>query len=140
MKHAIWEQFDYYDQKQNKVLYINMEYMDNLPPTVPSLVSRARLTRPIALLLLAYVRHTSGNEQIGEQNTSYFKSNKHNNKDRVTENTVMATESVTVMVRITITTMMVVFSTYWGCKTSSVILVKLRENMKIVLLNKQILS
>ena len=32
------EQFDYYNQKQNKVLYINMENMDFLPPTAPSLV------------------------------------------------------------------------------------------------------
>ena len=36
LKHAIWEQFDYYTQKQNKVLYINMEnIMDFLPPTAP---------------------------------------------------------------------------------------------------------
>ena len=33
-----FEQLDYYDQKQNKVLYVNMEYMDLLTPTAPSLV------------------------------------------------------------------------------------------------------
>ena len=38
LKHAIWEQFDYYNQKQNKVLYVNMENMDFLPPTALSLV------------------------------------------------------------------------------------------------------
>ena len=32
------EQFDYYNQKQNEVLYVNMENMDFLPPTAPSLV------------------------------------------------------------------------------------------------------
>ena len=32
------EQFDYYNQKQNEVLYVNMENMDLLPPTAPSLV------------------------------------------------------------------------------------------------------
>ena len=31
------EQFDYYNQKQNEVLYVNMENMDFLPPTAPSL-------------------------------------------------------------------------------------------------------
>ena len=31
------EQFDYYNQKQNEVLYVNMENMDFLPPIVPSL-------------------------------------------------------------------------------------------------------
>ena len=43
LKYAIWEQFDYYNQKQNKVLYVNMEYMDFLPPTS---VLSARLTWP----------------------------------------------------------------------------------------------
>ena len=32
------EQFNYYNQKQNEVLYVNMENMDFLPPTAPSLV------------------------------------------------------------------------------------------------------
>ena len=32
------EPFDYYNQKQNEVLYVNMENMDLLPPTAPSLV------------------------------------------------------------------------------------------------------
>ena len=32
------EQFDYYNQKQNEVLYFNMENTDFLPPIVPSLV------------------------------------------------------------------------------------------------------
>ena len=32
------EQFDYYHQKQNEVLHVNMENMDFLPPIVPSLV------------------------------------------------------------------------------------------------------
>ena len=27
------EQFDYYNQKQNEVIYVNMENMDFLPPT-----------------------------------------------------------------------------------------------------------
>ena len=35
---VILEQFDYYNQKQNEVLYVNMENMDVLPPTAPSLV------------------------------------------------------------------------------------------------------
>ena len=39
------EQFDYYNQKQNEVLYVNMENKDLLPPAS---FSRARLTRPIA--------------------------------------------------------------------------------------------
>ena len=47
LKHAIWEQFDYYKQKQNKVLYVNMENMDFLPPTAPASFSSARLTRPM---------------------------------------------------------------------------------------------
>jgi len=38
------EQLNYYNQKQNEVLYVNMENMDLLPPTS---FSRARLTRPI---------------------------------------------------------------------------------------------
>jgi len=29
------EQFNYYKQKQNKVLYVNMDNMEFLPPTVP---------------------------------------------------------------------------------------------------------
>ena len=32
------EPFDYYNQNQNEVLYVNMENMDLLPPTAPSLV------------------------------------------------------------------------------------------------------
>ena len=32
------EQFDYYNQKQNEVLYVNMENMNFVPPIVPSLV------------------------------------------------------------------------------------------------------
>ena len=32
------EPLDYYNQKQNEVLYVNMENMDLLPPTAPSLV------------------------------------------------------------------------------------------------------
>ena len=38
------EQFDYYNQKQNEVLYVNTENMDRLSP---ALFSRARLARPI---------------------------------------------------------------------------------------------
>ena len=38
------EPFDYYNQKQNEVLYVNMENMDLLPPAS---FSRARLTRPL---------------------------------------------------------------------------------------------
>ena len=38
------EPFDYYNQKQNEVLYVNMENMDQLPPAS---FSRASLTRPI---------------------------------------------------------------------------------------------
>ena len=41
------EQFDYYNQKQNEVLYANMENMDFLPPTAPTSFSQARLVRPI---------------------------------------------------------------------------------------------
>ena len=41
------EQLDYYNQKQNKVLYVNMENMDFCPQLSPALFSRARLTRPI---------------------------------------------------------------------------------------------
>ena len=43
------EQFDYYNQKQNEVLYVNMEIMDFLPPTAPASFSRERLARPITL-------------------------------------------------------------------------------------------
>ena len=32
------EQFNYYNQKQNEVLYVNVEIMDVLPPTAPSLL------------------------------------------------------------------------------------------------------
>ena len=37
---------DYYNQKQNEVLYVNMENMDLLPPTAPSLVFACETHRP----------------------------------------------------------------------------------------------
>ena len=40
------EQFDYYNQKQNEVLYVDMENMDFLPPTAPSLVFARETYRP----------------------------------------------------------------------------------------------
>ena len=41
------EQFDYFNQKENEVLYVNMENMDFLPQLPPASFSRARLARPI---------------------------------------------------------------------------------------------
>ena len=35
------DQCDYYNQKQNEVLFVNIENMDFLPPIVPSLLLRA---------------------------------------------------------------------------------------------------
>ena len=32
------KQFDYYNKKQNKVVYVNTENMDVLPPSAPNLV------------------------------------------------------------------------------------------------------
>ena len=40
------EQFDYYNQKQNKVLYVNMENMDVMSPTAPSLVFAREIYTP----------------------------------------------------------------------------------------------
>ena len=49
MKYAISGQFDYYDQKQNKVLYVNMEYMNLLSPIAPSLVFARETCTPYLL-------------------------------------------------------------------------------------------
>ena len=51
---ASWEQSDYYDQKQNRVLYVNMEYMDLLPPTVPSLVFARETCAPYSNRILSH--------------------------------------------------------------------------------------
>ena len=48
MKRSIWEQFDDYKQKQNKVIYFNMENMDFLPPTAPCLVFACETSTPYA--------------------------------------------------------------------------------------------
>ena len=41
------EQFDYYNQTQNEVIYVNMENVDFLPQLPPTSFSRARLAHPI---------------------------------------------------------------------------------------------
>ena len=50
MKYAISGQFDYYDQK--KVLYVNMEYMDLLPPTAPNCPQPRFRARDLHALLI----------------------------------------------------------------------------------------
>ena len=80
------------------------------------------------------VRHTNGNEKTAKQNTSDFKTDNYTTNDRVTDYTVMATESVTV--RITITTMMVTTSTYRARNTIGAIVVKMKVNVNLGLLSK----
>ena len=46
--------------KQNKVLYVNMEYMDLLPPTAPASFSRARLAGPIDMEINNRIQAASG--------------------------------------------------------------------------------
>ena len=60
---AILEQFDYYNQKQNEVLYVNMEDTDFLPPTAPSLVFARETCTPYrpydnTLIKLATLHYT----------------------------------------------------------------------------------
>ena len=43
---VILEQFDYYNQKQNKVLYVNIENLDFLPQTAAGLVFALETCKP----------------------------------------------------------------------------------------------
>ena len=49
------EQFDYYNQNQNEVLYFNMENVDLLPPTAPSLVFARETYTPYNFTSLLYI-------------------------------------------------------------------------------------
>jgi len=51
------EQLDYHNQKQNEVLYVNMENLDLLPPTAPSLVFARETYTP-------YTRWIASDNQI----------------------------------------------------------------------------
>ena len=65
MKYAIKELFDYYYQKQKKVLYVNIENMDFLPQAS---FSRATLTRPIRDPAVALMRDSGEcSAQSGEE-------------------------------------------------------------------------
>ena len=55
-EYAIWEQFDYYDQKQNRVLYVDMENMDLLPPTAPNFVFMRETYTPYWIGSRAFLR------------------------------------------------------------------------------------
>ena len=47
------EQFDYYNQKQNEVIYVNMENMDVLPPTATSLVLTRETCTPYSMAVIS---------------------------------------------------------------------------------------
>ena len=58
------EQFDYYNQNQNEVLYVNMENMDFLPPTAPSLVFAREICTPYTLIRTIFWPRQLGQGQL----------------------------------------------------------------------------